>query len=159
MPALRETVRELLIRIWSLAEAVDVFFRKLRQQAARSPLAQTLLGTIPEEKRFRVLAAAGGALGIAFVMITLALLRSGNSSPARPASAAVPRRQAGIPSEELFLPDEPDFLPGVLLERERRGAWTAEDAAPWWQDPLIQGEEAWRDSVEAVIDAMLEQVP
>jgi hypothetical protein len=64
-----------------------------------------------------------------------------------------------VPPEELFLPAEPDFLPGVMLERERRQVWTAEDAEPYWQDPLKSGEEPWRDRAEAVIDELLERVP
>jgi len=64
-----------------------------------------------------------------------------------------------IPEGELFLPDEPDFIPGVLPERDRRTAWTEEDAAEHWQDPLSQGEEEWRGKIEAAIDEFLERVP
>ena len=64
-----------------------------------------------------------------------------------------------IPAEELFLPDEPDFLPGVLLERERRTSWTEQDAAEYWQDPLRSGEEQWREAIETAIDEFLERVP
>jgi len=64
-----------------------------------------------------------------------------------------------IPAEELFLDDEPDFLPGVLLERERRTSWTEEDAAEYWQDPLKLGEQGWRDKIESAIDEYLERVP
>lgn len=68
-------------------------------------------------------------------------------------------RQSAIPAEELFLPDEPDFIPGVLLERERRSSWTEQDALMYWQDPMIIGEEPWRNKIESVIDDFLEQVP
>lgn len=64
-----------------------------------------------------------------------------------------------IPAEELFLPDEPDFLPGVLLERERRAFWTEHDAEEFWQDPLKSGEEQWREKIEAAIDEFLERIP
>jgi hypothetical protein len=64
-----------------------------------------------------------------------------------------------IPGEELFLPDEPDYIPGVLLERERRLSWTDEDASEHWQDPLKYGEEQWREKIEASIDEFLERVP
>ena len=66
---------------------------------------------------------------------------------------------APIPPEDLFLPDEPDYIPGVLLEREQKIAWTAEDAKEHWQDPLKYGEEEWRQKIEASIDVLLELVP
>jgi len=64
-----------------------------------------------------------------------------------------------IPADELFLPEEPDFLPGVLLDRERRSSWSEQDASEYWQDPLREGEEKWRDNIEAAIDELLERVP
>ena len=64
-----------------------------------------------------------------------------------------------IPAGELFIPNEPDFIPGVLLERDRRTSWTLEDAAEHWQDPLRFGEGQWRDNIETAIDAFLEHIP
>ncbi|WP_461255645.1 hypothetical protein [Treponema sp. R80B11-R83G3] len=64
-----------------------------------------------------------------------------------------------IPPEELFLPDEPDYVPGVLLERDKRANWTDEDASEYWQDPLKYGEEQWREKIETSIDEFMEQVP
>jgi len=66
---------------------------------------------------------------------------------------------APIPAEELFLPDEPDYIPGVLLKRDRRANWTEEDAMEFWQDPLKNGEEQWREKIESSIDDYLERVP
>lgn len=68
------------------------------------------------------------------------------------------RFNLAIPAEELFLPEEPDFLPGVLLERERRESWSEQDADEYWQDPLRSGEEQWRVKIEAAIDEFLERV-
>jgi hypothetical protein len=68
-------------------------------------------------------------------------------------------RDAPIPPEELFLPDEPDFLPGVIPERERRDLWTAEDAEPYWYNPLERGEEVWRNRIRTVLDEFLEHIP
>lgn len=67
--------------------------------------------------------------------------------------------QPQIPPGELFLPEEPDFLPALILGRERRDAWTAEDAEPFWHNPLEGGEEQWRARIESVIDELLEHVP
>jgi hypothetical protein len=66
---------------------------------------------------------------------------------------------APIPAEDLFLPDEPDYIPGVLLQRDRRSNWTEEDASEYWQDPLKYGEEQWREKIESSIDEYLERVP
>ena len=64
-----------------------------------------------------------------------------------------------IPAGDLFLPDEPDYIPGILLGRDRRESWSEEDASLFWQDPLIYGEEKWREDIEAAIDEILERVP
>ena len=64
-----------------------------------------------------------------------------------------------IPADELFFPDEPDYIPGVILERDRREHWTTEEASEYWQDPLKFGEEQWRERIEAAIDEYLERVP
>jgi hypothetical protein len=69
------------------------------------------------------------------------------------------RINLAIPAEELFLPDEPEFLPGALLERERRTSWTEQSAVEYWQDPLRSGEEQWREKIETAIDEFLERVP
>ena len=64
-----------------------------------------------------------------------------------------------IPADEFFLPDEPDYIPGVLLERDRRTSWTEQDVMEHWQDPLKFGEENWRERIEAAIDEYLERIP
>jgi hypothetical protein len=67
--------------------------------------------------------------------------------------------QIPIPPDEIFLPEEPDFVPGVILERERRTEWTEQDALEYWRDPLREGEEQWREKIETEIDKYLERVP
>jgi hypothetical protein len=68
-------------------------------------------------------------------------------------------RALSIPSEDLFLPDEPDFLPGIILEREPRGAWSSEDARPFWKNPSDGDEAKWRERISSTIDELLEGVP
>jgi len=95
------------------------------------------------------------------VILVLAVLLSFDSSE-KNESQQVPQRQnirLPIPAGEVFLPDEPDFLPGVLLGREQRSVWTEQDAAEYWQNPLRQGEEEWRNKIETSIDELLERVP
>jgi hypothetical protein len=64
-----------------------------------------------------------------------------------------------VPPDDIFLPEEPDFVPGVILEREKRTVWTEKDAEEYWQDPLKEGEEQWREKIETEIDKYLERVP
>ena len=74
---------------------------------------------------------------------------------AHPASSVMTRR---VPAEDLFIPEEPDFVPGVLLEREKRTQWSVDDAMPWWQDPLKDGEQEWREQIEKTVDGIMENV-
>jgi hypothetical protein len=102
---------------------------------------------------------AGGGLVLVLLICVAAVAMKKPPAADIASRADVPARPVLIPPEELFLPDEPDFVPGVLLEREKRSVWTAEDMAPYWQDPLKNGEERWRDSLEAAVDELMERVP
>ena len=137
-----------------LGKALD----KLRLVVGR--LLEAALSKVPPHRRRLVMMSAAGFLVI-FVLICALLARSEGPVPA--AANASQRQRAGdtaiIPYEELFLPDEPDFIPGVILEREQRTVWTASDAAPWWQDPLKNGEEPWRSLIEKTVDEILGSVP
>jgi hypothetical protein len=95
---------------------------------------------------------------ICLVAAAVSMNRS-TDSLARETGALGGAFQPQIPPEELFFFEEPDFLPGVIPERERRDSWTAEDAEPFWYNPLEKGEDQWRDRVESVIDELLEHVP
>lgn len=114
----------------------------------------------PEKRRSTIMIAAG-SVAVFFLVITGVSLLAKSGSGGREAPAVVQSTSARpgiIPAEDLFLPDEPDFLPGVMLEREQRLQWTAEDIAPWWQDPLKNGEEQWRNYIENTVDEILENV-
>ena len=108
------------------------------------------------KERFVLMCCAIAALALLVILMIMLAGGAGNKTRARPAEPG-PERII-IPPEELFLPEEPDFIPGVMLERERRAAWTAEDAAPYWQDPLKDGEEPWRQHIENTIDELMERV-
>ena len=98
--------------------------------------------------------------GLFVLILTISVLVSIGSNSGE---AALKPESSGIflqiPAEELFLPDEPDYIPGVLLERDRRSSWTFEDAEEYWEDPLRSGEEQWREKIEKAIDDFLERVP
>jgi hypothetical protein len=128
------------------------FFAALRERGAFFD------GLFPGKRKW-LLFGLGAALLFSLVLVLTLMNRKPRSGPPPAEELTGPLQDVRIPREELFLPDEPGFLPGVLPERERREAWTAEDAAPYWQDPLKSGEEPWRDQVESVIDDLLERVP
>jgi hypothetical protein len=139
--------------------AVYPFLHKAVEKAAE--LGKRLLEKVPPEKRKQVLMVSIGACVVLVLVIAgIPLLTRDKPDERKSATAKnAPVRQGIIPPDDLFLPDEPDFIPGVMLEREQRTAWTAADAAPLWQDPLKNGEEPWRNRVEKTIDEILECVP
>jgi hypothetical protein len=98
-------------------------------------------------------------LVIAFSVPALLTRRSSRSAPHPGSDISEAFKPGLIPPEELFLPEEPDFLPGVIPERERREVWTAEDAEPFWTDPLEAGPKAYLDRIGGTIDEMMERVP
>jgi len=112
--------------------------------------------TAEEKRRFIVFCTAAFAFLLTLSVI-ISVINSGSKT--LPLESERNSFTLVIPAEELFLPDEPDFLPGVLLEREKRASWSEQDAAEYWQDPLRAGEEPWRRKIEAFIDKFLERVP
>jgi hypothetical protein len=120
------------------------------------PLADQFLSRVPEEKRRPLLFCLGGivVLLLCLVVITLAVSLGGGRE-----GGVQEALEPAIPSEELFFPGEPDFVPPLLLEREPRRFWTADDAAPFWEDPGKLGRDHWRREMELVIDNLMESVP
>jgi hypothetical protein len=141
--------------------ALSPFFHKAVEKGTE--LVKRLLEKLPPEKRKPVLMASIGACAVlVLVFAGIPLLtrnRPDERKPAASPAGSAPARQGIIPPDDLFLPDEPDFIPGVMLEREQRTAWTTADAAPLWQDPLKNGEEPWRNRIEKTIDEIMESVP
>lgn len=64
-----------------------------------------------------------------------------------------------ITQEEIFPPHEPDFLPEVLLDREPRSSWTDEDAEQFWNDPLNENPDVWKNRIIEAVDDLLENIP
>jgi hypothetical protein len=135
---------------------------KLTELFARVQLAvKNTLDDMPLQKRRLVLIAAAAVLAILLLIFILTKLPPGDKIGAQdaPVPIQLDARPGIIPPEDLFLPDEPDFIPGVMPEREQRENWTADDAAPWWLDPLKNGEQQWRDHIENTVDKIMENVP
>jgi hypothetical protein len=144
-------------------DGIGGFFRRAGDKTAglRGKLKEKLDGLfdrIPADRRIIMTLAIGVPVILLLVIAGASLVSKGSSVKMEvpPASSVMTRR---IPAEDLFLPDEPDFVPGVILEREKRTQWTADDAMPWWQDPLKDGEQEWRDQIEKTVDEIMESVP
>jgi len=112
--------------------------------------------TVEGKRRFALICTAAFAVILSFSVIVSLVDLDSVKKPDEPEKIRI---NIPIPAEELFLPDEPDFIPGVLLERERRSSWTEHDAEEFWQDPLKSGEEQWREKIETAIDDFLERIP
>jgi len=119
------------------------------------------LEKMPSRRRKPILIATAAVLAVLLlVFVGVSIPRDAhNAWEAPPPARDIAAQRGLIPPEELFLPDEPDFVPGVLLGREQRSEWTAEDAEPWWQNPLAGGEEQWRIRIERMVDEIMESVP
>ena len=147
-------------------ESLGVFFQRMAEAAGKlrvrlEIIVDRLLERVnPRNRRLVIIAAMGTLAALLLILIVTALFsHTGEESPSVTAAPAGEFRRTLIPADELFLPDEPDFVPGVLLERDRREEWTADDAQPWWQDPLKDGEEPWRNIIEQTVDEIMEKIP
>lgn len=113
--------------------------------------------TAEQKRKFAVICTLVFA-GVLTLSVILSLKLGGGEKKEK-AEPLGPVIIAPIPAEDLFLPDEPDYIPGVLLKRDRKLNWTEKDAEEFWQDPLKNGEEPWREKIESSIDDYLERVP
>jgi hypothetical protein len=141
-----------------VVEKLTEFFASIRLAVKKT------LDDMPPQKRRLVLLTAAAVLAILLLIFIFTKLPSGTGTGGKtgiqaPVPVPTEARPGIIPPEDLFLPDEPDFIPGVMPERERRETWTADDAAPFWVDPLKNGEQQWRDRIEETIDKIMESIP
>ena len=145
-----------------MVEKLTAFFAGVRLAAEKLvKLFAGVLDDMPPQKRRLVLIAAAAVALILLLIFIVTKLPAGDTAavPEAPVSAPPEARPGIIPPEDLFLPDEPDFIPGVMPERGQRESWSADDAAPWWYDPLKNGEQQWRDQIEKTADTIMESVP
>ncbi|MDR3338405.1 MAG: hypothetical protein LBT16_14510 [Treponema sp.] len=114
-----------------------------------------------KEPRLMLLGAGGFVLILVIVVLVMVVLsRSGGRPGSMGDSDAITGLFANeLSGEEFFLGEEPDFLPRSLLERNRRDSWTAEDAAPFWTDPMEEGPRVYEDLMKDVVDRIMERVP
>jgi hypothetical protein len=133
---------------------------KIKERLSRG--AAPFLSHIPAGRLKTLFIGLGSALFVLIIclIVTVSGMNRAKNTPADSTDTLSRAFQLpAIPPEDLFLPDEPDFLPGVIPGREQRDSWTAGDAAPFWYNPLEEGEEPWRERIASVIDELLEHVP
>jgi hypothetical protein len=110
-----------------------------------------------------ILMGLGGAALVLIVGLLAAALIQGHVREVRARAAAGELTESFKPMpiapEEFFLPEEPDALPEFIPARPQREAWSAEDAAEYWTDPLEGKETFWRDRFGAAVEELLEAVP
>ena len=108
--------------------------------------------------RERLILVCSLAALLIIILISIVMINNSRNS-IRAESPALESNHNIIPPEELFLPEEPDFIPGILLDRGQRTSWTEDDAKIYWQDPLVYGEEPWRDQIEKSVNEIMEGIP
>jgi hypothetical protein len=149
-------------KIESFLTAVKGLFKKPAREAPennRGPIdriREFLQEKIPGTKERIILICCAAVI---IMLVLLGIARMANRSPDKARTAPDNQARIIIAPEELFIPEEPDFIPGVLLEREQRTSWTVDDTEQYWQDPLKDGEEPWRESIENEIDKLMERIP
>jgi hypothetical protein len=150
----------LLAKFKSLSSAIEKLFKKPAKEDPENNtgiinrVREFLHEKIPGTKERLIL--IGSAVAVLVVLGVIVMIPRSHTMPV---PAVNNPDRVIIAPEELFIPEEPDFIPGVLLERERRTLWTADDAAQYWQDPLKNGEEPWREYIENTIDELMERIP
>ena len=140
----------------------DVVLR-VKSLPVRDVISKLLTSTQSGLRQRKIMSFVAGG-GVAVVLCLLAILMITRhetvqkSAPVQKTMQLDTRRAITIPPEELFLPNEPDFLPTVILEREPR-KWSAEDALPFWTNPLENNSGQWQDDIKSVVDGIMERVP
>ena len=122
---------------------------------------RALIDVVQSAPRALVLGIAGGIALLLIGILAVLLIMNHNQVNAERAARELAESFAplSISGDELFLPDQPDFLPGVMLHREVRENWTAEDAAPYWTDMLEGNRDFWLEQVKSNIDELMENIP
>jgi hypothetical protein len=118
------------------------------------------LSIIDELRKYRkILMLAVGV--IVFLSLTLVVISLINAESAKKLQSPIPvenSRLISIPLEDIFLPDEPDFLPNAILKKQPK-KWDAQDARPFWTNPLENDSFQWQDNIKNTVDKIMEKTP
>jgi hypothetical protein len=140
-----------------LARSADFLKRNSGNAAGLIGRVKEKFNAGPKLKKIIIAVLIGVVVVIASVM--LILMRDTQPAPTRDSDAVAELFRMELPPEEFFLGDEPDFLPRLIPERERRDAWNADDARPYWTNPGDEGVKVYEDTMSAVVDEIMERLP
>jgi hypothetical protein len=118
------------------------------------------LSIIDELHKYRKILMLGAGV-IALFLLTLGAVLLINAEIIKKPQSPVPVERSKtifIPPEDIFLPDEPDFLPEAILEKQPK-KWDAQDARPFWTNPLENDPLQWQDNIKNTVDEIMENVP
>lgn len=111
-----------------------------------------------EEHLRAVIVATAGALMILILVLVIAMRGESQRRSERKKAAAL-LESMQIRSEEFRYPSDPLPVPGIQLFRDRKQAWSVEEARSWYEEPSGESLEALKAAAAVQIDAILEAVP
>lgn len=111
-----------------------------------------------EEHRMQVLAGAAAVLAACLIAL-IVMMSSSRARDAQRQKKIDEMKRMALDADSLFMGGEPIGVSGVLLSRERKAAWNAEDAKRWYTVPDASSMERLRSAGSDRIDALLESVP
>lgn len=111
-----------------------------------------------EKHRTQVLVGAAAVL-VACLIILIVMMSSARARDAQRQKKNDEMKRMALDADSLFMGGEPIGVSGVLLSRERKSAWTAEDVERWYTVPDASSMERLRTAGSDRIDALLESVP
>lgn len=111
-----------------------------------------------EEHRMQVLAGAAAVL-VACMIALIVMISSSRARDAQRQKKTDEMKLMALDADSLFMGGEPIGVSGVLLSRERKAAWSAEDAKRWYTVPDASSMDRLRSAGSDRIDALLESVP
>ncbi|MDR0643662.1 MAG: hypothetical protein LBG05_01930 [Treponema sp.] len=130
--------------------------------SAKTSYAERMVGrTIIEEfhKHRRVFITGAGVIALLLLVFAVVLLINAERSKKPRSPIQVEKsKPTSIPMEDIFLPDEPDFLPNVILEKQPK-KWDAQDARPFWTNPLENDPSQWQNNIKNTVDEIMEKTP
>lgn len=105
-----------------------------------------------------VIAVTAGVL-LLLVLILLIVVRGESVRRADQKKAAESMEAMQIRTEDFRYPSDPLPVPGIQRFRDRKQAWSIDEARTWYEEPTPESLEALKAAAAVQIDTILEAVP